>query len=180
MPDISSFGDIISFAYGNIEKTALDKNTKMEKVWQKVITSIKSYDDKEISLGQNLYEHSNIVDVKNGVMLVETDHPGWSQMMQMRSKYILKGLKMYLPEIKIDSLAFRIRGSNAVLHSVNYKEVYNTEIKKEKEKLEKEQNILNKYEKNDENLSTNMEMPAELLEKFNSIKQSMLTKNENK
>ena len=35
MPDISSFGDIISFAYGNIEKTALDKNTKWKKYGRK-------------------------------------------------------------------------------------------------------------------------------------------------
>ena len=180
MNEISNFSDIIQIAYRNIEKNTFDKNNKMFNAWKKVITSIKSYDDGEISLGQNLFDHSNPVDVKNGILLIETDHPGWSQMMQMRSKYILKGLNMYVPELNISGLAFRIRGSNAILHSASYDEILKKENEKSLEKLKKEELELNKYKNNDEKKSANVELPKELLDKFDSIRQSMLTNNKNK
>lgn len=180
MNNITSCQDMISAVFSNLEKSDFEKNGKFNDVWKKIITSIKSYNDNEVSLGQNLYEHSRVVEEKNGILLIETDHPGWSQMLQMRSRYILKGISMYLPEFKIQSLAFKIRGSNVSLCSVNYEEQFNKEREIMNKKIEMQENELKKFQKNDEIQSTNVELPAELLEKFASLKESMLTKKENK
>ena len=132
--EILSCADMISLAYSNIERGTLEKNNKLYSAWKKIITSIKNYDS-DSKLGQNLYEHSSVVEIKNNILLIETDHPGWIQMFQMRKKYILNGLKMYIPELKIESLAFRLRGSNATLSNVDYDSEYKKEIKKLKPHL---------------------------------------------
>lgn len=96
---------------------------------KKIITGISNF-------GQNLYEHTSIVDIKNGILLLETDHPGWIQILQMNSSFIIRGLKMYAPELKISSLSYRLKGSNAQLCNVDY----DKELKRESEKMNKKIN----------------------------------------
>jgi hypothetical protein len=68
--------------------------------------------------GQNLYYHSKIVDLKNGVLLVEVDHPGWIQLFQISQNYILKGFKRNAPELKISVLSFRLKGQKAEISAI--------------------------------------------------------------
>ena len=76
---------------------------------------------------------------KNGVLLVEADHPGWIQYLRMYQKFIIKGLNMNLPDLKITSLAFRVTGQK-----VNLSESYNSQIQNEKKKMA---DSLNRQEK---------------------------------
>lgn len=176
--DVISCSEMIMTTFTSIEKATLEKNNKFFNSWKTIITKISG-------CGQNLYEHSKIVDTKNGILLIETDHPGWSQMMQINKKFILRGLEMYVPEMKIKSLAFRIKGSNAMLCGASDGE-YEKQLAKENQrlskKIEEEETVLKKYEKSDDNQSNEKsnEIPQELLNKFKSMEQTMLTKNRNK
>lgn len=161
--EIISFSDMIMNVFNVIDENSIKKNSKFFSAWKTVVTKISN-------CGQNLFEHSTIVDIKNNILLIETDHPGWSQMFKMNSKFILNGLKMYVPEMKINSLAFRLKGSNAMLHNINYEEEIYKENQKESKRIEKEEEFLNKYEKKDENKGTNCELPPELVAKFESMK----------
>ena len=111
--DFISCSDMVFAAFSSIEKSSLEKNNKLFNSWKKIITGI-------LNFGQNLYEHTSIVDIKNGILLLETDHPGWIQILQMNSSFIIRGLKMYAPELKISSLSYRLKGSNAQLYNVDY------------------------------------------------------------
>ncbi len=176
--EIINCAEMVEKTFSSIEKSTLEKNNKFYSSWKTVVTKISRAGDS--NFGQKLYDHSSIVNVKNGILLVETDHPGWSQMMQFYTKFILKGLKMYIPEMQIDSIAFRVRGSNFNLAKVDY----DSELKKENEKkykqLEKDIKIAEKYEKSFKKIENNENnLPENIVSAFDRIKKSMLTKNKN-
>lgn len=176
--EIIDCAQMISNTFSGIEKSTLERNNKFYSSWKTVVTKISRTGDKEF--GQKLYDHSSIVDVKNGTLLVETDHPAWSQMMQFYTKFILKGLKIYIPEMEIDSIAFRIKGSNATIVEVDYDKQLEKENRINDEKMKKEEEILKKYDKKDEKNNTEkQELPENLKSIFESMKKSMLTKDKN-
>ena len=152
-------------------------------VWKKVVSGVHSLkhesedSDKRMPLGERLAGNTRVIDLKNGVLLVESDHPGWIQYLRMYQKFILKGLQMNLPDLKITNLAFRVAGEK-----VNLSEAYDKQLQKSRNemarKIEEEEKQLKKYEKKSETKGS--ELPPELLAKFDSIRQSMLTNSDNK
>lgn len=145
-------------------------------VWKKVVSGVHSYkhesedSEKRIPIGERLAGNTRVIDLKNGVLLIETDHPGWIQYLKMYQKFILTGLKMKLPDLKITNLAFRVTGEK-----VSLSESYENQLAKERKdmeaKLEKQEKELKKYEKKNSTAST---LPPELLAKFDNIRNSML------
>ncbi len=145
-------------------------------VWKKVVSGVHSYkhesedSEKRIPIGERLAGNTRVIDLKNGVLLVETDHPGWIQYLRMYQKFILTGLKMKLPDLKITNLAFRVTGEKVSL-SESYENQLAKERKNMEAKLEKQEKELKKYEKKNSTAST---LPPELLAKFDNIRNSML------
>ncbi len=171
--EIISCQNMILKTFSNIEKSTFEKNNKLFSVWKKVVTKING-------CGQNLYDHTSILDVKNEILIVETDHPGWSQLLQMNSKFILKGLEMYLPEIKITSLAYRIKSANEISCPADYDSIIKKEKSHMEDKMKEESEKIEKFKNNQKESNKEIELPPELKEKFDSIRKSLLTKNQNK
>ena len=156
-------------------------------VWRKVVSGVHSFkheaedSERRMPLGERLAGNTRVIDVKNGVILVETDHPGWIQYLRMYQKFIIKGLNMNLPAMKITSLAYRVAGEK-----VNLSESYENQVAKEKKemaaRIEKQEKELLKYGRKNEEKEGNSgsQLPPELLAKFDSIRQSMLTNSDNK
>ena len=84
---------------------------------------------------------------------------------------------MNLPSLKINSLAFRVAGSNANL-SNSYEDQLSKSRKEMESKIEQQEKELEKFNKNKPAVSSGL--PEELLAKFDSIRSSMLTNSENK
>jgi len=63
------------------------------------------------SVGERLAAHSRPVDVRNGIVLVEAEHPGWIQLLQLKQEGLLAQLKRAFPELGIRGIAFRLQGS---------------------------------------------------------------------
>ena len=148
-------------------------------VWKKVVSGVRSYrhesedSEKRMPIGERLAGNTRVVDLKNGVLLVETDHPGWIQYLKMYKKFILNGLKMNLPDLNITSLAFRVSGER-----VSLSESYESQLAKERKemarKLEKQEKELEKFKSPEKEQNSASTLPPELLAKFDSIRQSML------
>lgn len=132
--DFVSGAQIVSAFFENIEKQKLENDSKILVAWKKTVQKISGN-------GAQLFDHSRIVDLKNGILLVETDHPAWSQMLQFHKKFILTGLNRICADAKIESLAFRVRGNNATLADAG-KRIAAREMKKYSEKLEVDEKIL--------------------------------------
>lgn len=160
--------EIISNIFENISTDKMNDNLNMISSWKSVLLSINSRTNKNI--GNLLISHTKVIDLKNGVLLIETDHPGYIQTLQMYNSYILKGLKMKVPELEIKTLSFRLKGTNFQL----------AEIEKQENKLKTidKQELTKDFQVNDD-------LPDDLKENFNKlkkeidkIKQDILTKNE--
>ena len=154
-------------------------------VWTKVVSKIgykEGVTDSENNfIGRRLASNSKVVDLKNGVVLVETNHSGWIQYLRMYQNFILKGLKWALPDLKISSLAFRVRGTEASLS-----DVYENHLEKAKvfmdQKIEKtEKDLENKFaqnpasEKKDKNSANSGKLPEDLFKILENMKNDMLT-----
>lgn len=176
--DFISGAQIISSFFENIENQKLESTSKILVAWKNTVQKISGN-------GAQLFDHSRIVDLKNGILLVETDHPAWSQMLQFHKKFILTGLNKICADDtnKIESLVFRVRGSNATLADAG-KKIAASEMKKYSEKLNAEEKILFEkgiFGKEKESVNKNKndeELPDNLKEIFTRMKSTALKNNE--
>ena len=54
--------------------------------------------------GPDVASHSRIVDVRNGIAVLEADHPAWLQIIQLKQTQMLKKIKRHYPELEIESM----------------------------------------------------------------------------
>ena len=191
--DIVSFGQVISNTFKNISSKDVENANVVFDTWKKVLYSIKGVERNNHPAnkyeGQNMYDHSRVVDLKNGVLLVEADHPGWIQLLQMHKEYILNGLNRAAPQLTIRTLAFRLKGKKG--------ELYDTENENENDSAAKIRSNIEQQAENDEQKISlaanridsvesdkavkqrqNKELPPELKAIFEDLKKSMLTNSE--
>jgi predicted nucleic acid-binding Zn ribbon protein len=58
--------------------------------------------------GEALGAHSRLLDVQEGFLQVEVDHPGWLQMGQLRKAAILEAARRAAPGARIEGIRFRL------------------------------------------------------------------------
>lgn len=150
----------------------MNDSLKIIKGWQKVILSIREFNRKEgqSSVGDFLLEHSRIIDLKNGVLLIETDHPGWTQKLQFHKKYIINGLRKEFPTLEINGLAFRLKGENINLSK--YEEKNNQEEVKNTISQQEIESFIENGKKQRESY------PEELRKVLENLEKTVLTKNQ--
>ena len=161
---------------------------QLPSVWKRVVSRIKSVNetsesdelsDTRFPLGERLASNTRVVDVKNGTLIVESDHSGWIQYIKLYEKFILKGLKMESPELKINSIVFKLKGSQE-----NQTRVYEDALKKAQSEMEErmtkneeEMKKLMAQQKKDTTESADSKndadkLPPELRAKFDSMMKS--------
>ncbi len=163
--DIMSCSKMISDTFRNIKGSDLEKSNKIVNTWKDTVYKINNY-------GPKLAVHSKIIDLKNGILLVETDHPGWIQIFQIYKKFIINGLKRKFPNNEISSLAFRVKGSDASL--LSRQKIEEEEKKIVKNRLEKEQKTIENISKPEKN-GKKTEIPKHLQNLLDQLHQDMLT-----
>jgi len=63
--------------------------------------------------GEGIASHARLVDVHNGILLVEVDHPGWLQMVQMKSVALIAAARTIAPLAVVEGLKVRVGGASA-------------------------------------------------------------------
>ncbi|MCX7025239.1 MAG: DUF721 domain-containing protein [Spirochaetes bacterium] len=58
--------------------------------------------------GEREGAHSHVVDARNGILVVEVEHPGWIQLLQMKQSAILDKLARRFPDLGLKAIAFRL------------------------------------------------------------------------
>lgn len=61
--------------------------------------------------GEDMVSHSSVKDLTNGILLIEADHPGWIQLLQMRKKKILKNIHKFYPELEVINIRFILKSN---------------------------------------------------------------------
>ncbi|MGA2546795.1 MAG: DUF721 domain-containing protein [Rectinemataceae bacterium] len=68
-------------------------------------------------VGPRLAAHSRVSDVDKGLLVVEADHPGWIQLLQLRQSDILENVARRYPELKLRGIIFRLAGPAALIQT---------------------------------------------------------------
>lgn len=87
--------DLISSLFKTLDVKNLAQANSFLKTWNDIV-------------GEKIAAHSTVIDVDQGIVIVEVDHPGWSQQIQFKKKQILYSLIQNFPELKIKNIAIRI------------------------------------------------------------------------
>lgn len=156
---------VINSISKNIDASKFKNIKNIYDEWENILLSIKSTVLPEA--GRKMFDHSEIIDIKDGVMLIEIDHPGWKQLFETYRTYILKGLNMKIPQVPVDTIIYRLKKGEVKIKP-------KTPETSEKKQVVKEEKI-----ENLENISKNTkskEIPSELKNLFNSIKESVENK----
>ena len=53
-------------------------------------------------------DHSRIVDLDGGILLIEIDHPGWKQILQTKQIKFLNDFRYRFPELDISGISFML------------------------------------------------------------------------
>lgn len=61
-------------------------------------------------VGERLAAHSRVVDLDKGILIVEAEHPGWIQLLQLRQTRALEALSKRFPDLTFRGIAFRLAG----------------------------------------------------------------------
>ena len=104
--DINSFSKVVINIFDSIKFENTKKSTNIYDEWKKILKGIKSVNANSKE-GENLSDHSRIVDLKNGILFIEVDHPGWIDILNIHKKYILIKMKKKFPQLAFKTLAFR-------------------------------------------------------------------------
>jgi len=62
-------------------------------------------------VGEHLASHSRVVDLDKGILIVEAEHPGWIQLLQLRQTQALNALTRRFPDLPLRGIAFRLSGA---------------------------------------------------------------------
>ena len=114
--EIVSFSQIISNAFDSIKVENAKNSVNIYDEWKKILSRIKT-NSSNPNEGLNMAGHSRVIDLKNGILLIEADHPGWISLIQFHKKYILNGFRMKFPEVEFKTLAFRLKGNKGEISS---------------------------------------------------------------
>ncbi|MBQ9237848.1 MAG: DUF721 domain-containing protein [Treponema sp.] len=162
-----SAADMVLRVFDTIEKQTFEKANELFVTWRSVVSKVHGY-------GEKLAAHTKLVDLKNGTLLVETDHPGWIQILQLYSDFILTGLRRNYSGSSIQSLAFRLEGNNASLYDVDYDALLKAGQEKIVQKLDADEAAArNRFPH--ESSAHEEPLPPELADKFERMKKNVLT-----
>jgi len=79
-----------------------DEILKTAKGYSAVFTSWRTI------VGERLAAHSRIVELERAVLIVEADHPGWIQLLQLEQAKILESVKKMFPDLEINAISMRL------------------------------------------------------------------------
>jgi hypothetical protein len=72
-------------------------------------------------------DHSRIKDLDRGILLIETDHPGWKQILQTKQSKLLKDFRIRFPELDISGISLML-GKNEPVEQENFTEDLTQEL----------------------------------------------------
>jgi predicted nucleic acid-binding Zn ribbon protein len=95
-------GELVQEYLHNILSGKTGETIKLFTSWKHVINDMFSVNGSEIA------EHSRIVDIKDGILTIEADHPGWIFTLKTKTEEILKYYQNTFPDFNIEKNKFKL------------------------------------------------------------------------
>lgn len=91
MSKIIPLKDILNQFMDTLDYSEYNKEQKIENTWEKIA-------------GIKISSHSKIKEIKNEVLVIEVEHPGWIQYILLEKKNIIGRINKRFPELNIRDL----------------------------------------------------------------------------
>lgn len=152
--DHPDFAELLSMIYSSLEESnGLKTAFNIYKSWNQILTTLSVKNP----ACKNLIGHTKIIDCKNGMLLIEVDHPGWIQILQMQQKSILNEINKKFEKKTITGIVFKLKGENYMLANVKEKKtksnIEENEYITDEMVARKLEELKQKFKENDENSS---------------------------
>ena len=94
--DSKSARELVAKLFSSVDSSAGRQYVALHQNWQSLV-------------GIDLAAHSEPVDIRRDALVVELDHPGWMQMLQMQERRLVQRLRRDFPELAIKTLQMRLK-----------------------------------------------------------------------
>lgn len=177
-----------SAVFRNVDKAAERETNILSSAWEKTLLAMDFYnkksrnmmtateeeDDFTLKNGQRILDHSEIADLKNGILIIETDHPGWSELIKLNQNFIIRGLNYHAKDLKITNIATRLKGMKERVSEREKQTIKNNAESKLKEKNSNAEKTYEQYlKKTQKEESKTAELPDSLKEIFSKMMMSV-------
>lgn len=155
----------------DVSRSRMNDSSNILEKWKSIITSIRSVVNPDC--GKSMYFHSRIIDIKDDIIILQVNHPGFIQLFENHKKYILRGIQMKIPQLKIRNITYRL----------DRKDDCNTQRDLTRQEMEcainnetaKNEQSTRKPDENDCRIGKKKEYPPELQTIFDRMRESILT-----
>lgn len=96
--------DVITALFNGFDPANMEKANAFSRSWRDLV-------------GEKIAAHSRVVDVDRGAVIVEVDHPGWSQQLHFRKAAVLSALSRGYPDLGIKTLVVRVVAERDVTYA---------------------------------------------------------------
>ncbi len=86
------------------------KEYMREKGWSREDPCARIFLDWKGIVGDRLGLHSRAIEIQDGILTVEVNHPGWMQMFMMRKASIIGAVRRAAPGVDIREMRLRLGG----------------------------------------------------------------------
>ena len=93
--DFKKASEVVNALFSGISSQGMEKSNSIIRGWKE-------------TLGDKIASHSKIIDINKGNLIVEVDHPGWSQQILFRKKQIITVLSTNFPDLDIKNIILRV------------------------------------------------------------------------
>jgi predicted nucleic acid-binding Zn ribbon protein len=95
-------GDIVKEYFQEILSGKTGETIKLFSSWKSIVNDMFSIN------GSELAKHSRIVDIKDGILTIEADHPGWVFTLKTKTEEILTYYQNRFPDFEIEKNKFQL------------------------------------------------------------------------
>ncbi len=111
---ITSSATIIENYFSGLLKGKVEEISSLERGWQKVLCELDAGSKRkegQTKDGEKLAIHSNLKEIKNKILHIETDHNAYIQLFNFHKKRILFIFRKEFPQIPVKDMNFTIKNS---------------------------------------------------------------------
>ena len=94
----SRAGDVLKTIFGRIAPPGMRSYAQLYASWGEIVGSETAF-------------HVQPRDIREGTLILESDHPGWSQKLQLTQRKILREIQSRYPELEVRRIHLRMRST---------------------------------------------------------------------
>lgn len=87
--------EVVAALFSGLEQESLDRSNNLVRGWKETV-------------GAKIAAHSKVIDLSKGNLIVEVDHPGWSQQIVLDKKRIVQTISKMFPGLEFRNIVIRV------------------------------------------------------------------------